>query len=84
VQAIIGTESDDGFEFDFAHDRIMLDTRTPVGKYQGGGFGPTVIFLSRRKRQDSLGSRPLERPGPPTLTPLDASLMNENCRTLPV
>ena len=20
----------------------MLDTRTPVGKYQGGGFGPTV------------------------------------------
>ena len=34
--------TNDGFEFDFAHDRIMLDTRTPVGKYQGGGFGPTV------------------------------------------
>ncbi len=42
VRALIGTETDDGFEFDFAHDRIMLDTRTPIGKYQGGGFGPTV------------------------------------------
>ena len=31
----------DGFEFDFAHDRIMLDTKTPVGADQGGGFGPT-------------------------------------------
>jgi len=34
--------SEDGFEFDFAHDRIMLDPRTPIGKEQGGGFGPTV------------------------------------------
>jgi photosystem II stability/assembly factor-like uncharacterized protein len=42
VRAIPGLETDDGFEFDFAHDRIMLDTRTPSGKYQGGGFGPTV------------------------------------------
>lgn len=42
VRALFGTETDDGFEFDFAQDRIMLDTRTPVGKYQGGGFGPTV------------------------------------------
>ena len=42
VRALVGTETDDGFEFDFAHDRIMLDTRTPIGKYQGGGFGPTV------------------------------------------
>jgi photosystem II stability/assembly factor-like uncharacterized protein len=42
VRALAGTETDDGFEFDFAHDRIMLDTRTPIGKYQGGGFGPTV------------------------------------------
>ena len=32
----------DGFEFDFTHDRLMLDTRTPIGKPQGGGFGPTV------------------------------------------
>jgi len=42
VRALFGTEKDDGFEFDFRHDRLMLDTRTPVGKYQGGGFGPTV------------------------------------------
>ena len=32
----------DGFEFDFTHDRLMLDTRTPIGKPPGGGFGPTV------------------------------------------
>lgn len=42
VRALVGAETEDGFEFDFAHDRIMLDTRTPVGKSQGGGFGPTV------------------------------------------
>ena len=42
VRAIVGTETEDGFEFDFAHDRLQLDTKTPVGKYQGGGFGPTV------------------------------------------
>lgn len=42
VRAIPGKETDDGFEFDFAFDRIMLDTRTPIGKFQGGGFGPTV------------------------------------------
>lgn len=42
VRAIVGTETEDGFEFDFEHDRLMLDTRTPVGKPQGGGFGPTV------------------------------------------
>jgi hypothetical protein len=42
VRAIVGQETEDGFEFDFTHDRLMLDTRTPVGKYQGGGFGPTV------------------------------------------
>lgn len=42
VRAIPGVERDDGFQFDFGHDRLMLDTRTPVGKDQGGGFGPTV------------------------------------------
>lgn len=42
VRAIPGAETDDGFAFDFSRDRIMLDTRTPVGKSQGGGFGPTV------------------------------------------
>lgn len=42
VRALMGTESVDGFDFDFAHDRILLDTNTPVGTPQGGGFGPTV------------------------------------------
>ncbi|MDA1049061.1 MAG: sialidase family protein [Planctomycetota bacterium] len=42
VRALLGVETDDGFEIDFNHDRLMLDTRTPIGKYQGGGFGPTV------------------------------------------
>jgi BNR repeat-like domain len=42
VRAIAGVETDDGFEFDFTNDRIMLDTRTPKDKDQGGGFGPTV------------------------------------------
>ena len=42
VRALIGTETDDGFEFDFADDRIVLDSKTPVGTPQGGGFGPTA------------------------------------------
>lgn len=41
VRAIIGTETDDGFEFDFSRDRIMLDIKTGT-RFQGGGFGPTV------------------------------------------
>jgi len=41
VRAIPGVETEDGFEFDFAHDRVMLDTKTG-SRYQGGGFGPTV------------------------------------------
>jgi hypothetical protein len=42
VRAVTGTELEDGFQFDFSHDRLLLDTRTPIGKLQGGGFGPTV------------------------------------------
>lgn len=42
VRAIPGVEREDGFLFDFGHDRIMLDVKTPRGKSQGGGFGPTV------------------------------------------
>ena len=42
VRAIPGLETEDGFDFDFSSDRLLLDTRTPVGKSQGGGFGPTV------------------------------------------
>ena len=41
VRAIPGIETNDGFAFDFAHDRILLDTKTG-DRYQGGGFGPTV------------------------------------------
>lgn len=42
VRALVGSETEDGVRFDFAKDRLMLDTRTPIGKSQGGGFGPTV------------------------------------------
>jgi hypothetical protein len=42
VRAIPGIETNDGFSFDFAHDRVILDTKTPKGQSQGGGFGPTV------------------------------------------
>lgn len=41
VRAIPGVETDDGFDFDFAADRIMLDTKTGT-RFSGGGFGPTV------------------------------------------
>jgi len=41
VRAVPGEETRDGFRFDFAHDRLMLDTKT-AARYQGGGFGPTV------------------------------------------
>ncbi len=42
VRAVLGRETQDGFHFDLKHDQIMLDTKTPVGKPSGGGFGPTV------------------------------------------
>ena len=42
VHAVLGKELPDGFEFDFAHDRIVIDQKTPVDKTSGGGFGPTV------------------------------------------
>jgi photosystem II stability/assembly factor-like uncharacterized protein len=42
VRALVGKETEDGFRFDFAADRLVLDARTPLGKAQGGGFGPTV------------------------------------------
>lgn len=42
VKALVGTEHDDGFEFDFAADRLEIDAKTPLDKPQGGGFGPTV------------------------------------------
>ena len=42
VHAVLGRERDGGFEFDFRHDRLVLDANTPVGKPSGGGFGPSV------------------------------------------
>ncbi len=42
VQAVLGRERHDGFEFDFDHDRLVLDARTPPNKPSGGGFGNTV------------------------------------------
>ena len=42
LRAVIGTEKDDGFTFDFRHDRILLDTKSPANLSSGGGFGNTV------------------------------------------
>lgn len=42
VQAVLGSETEDGFVFDFQHDRLILDEKTPRDKLSGGGFGPTV------------------------------------------
>ena len=42
VRAILGKETANGFEFDFEHDRLMLDVKTPIGKPSGGGFGRSV------------------------------------------
>ena len=42
VQAVLGEELKDGFQFDFASDRIVIDDKTPIGQRSGGGFGPTI------------------------------------------
>lgn len=42
IRCVLGREKDNGFDFDFRHDRIMLDTETPDDSISGGGFGPTV------------------------------------------
>jgi len=42
VRAVLGEETSDGFAFDFEHDRLMLDTKTPMDRESGGGFGRTV------------------------------------------
>lgn len=42
VRALVGAEQEDGFVFDFDSDLLLLDTKTPLDKPQGGGFGPTV------------------------------------------
>ena len=42
VRAVLGQEIPDGFDFDFEHDRLMLDTGTPLDRESGGGFGRTI------------------------------------------
>jgi hypothetical protein len=41
VRALLGEQTVDGFAFDFASDRLMIDTKTAVGADSGGGFGRT-------------------------------------------
>ena len=42
LRAVLGVEHEDGFEFDFGHDLILIETKTPEGMPSGGGFGRTV------------------------------------------
>ncbi|MFH0963801.1 MAG: sialidase family protein [Planctomycetota bacterium] len=45
LRAVVGRETDDGFEFDLRHDRIMLDTKGPHARYPvswSGSIGGTV------------------------------------------
>lgn len=42
LQAVLGTEKPDGFEFNFQSDRLVLDEKTPANQPSGGGFGNTV------------------------------------------
>lgn len=42
VRALLGEETEHGFTFDFDHDRLQIDARTPLDQPQGGGFGPSV------------------------------------------
>ena len=42
VHAVLGRETEDGFEFDFQSDRFVIDAKTPVDQPSGGGFGRTV------------------------------------------
>lgn len=65
VQAVLGTESDDGFRFDFEHDRLVLDEKTPPERDSGGGFGPTVqledgALITAYSYRDALGRTHLE------------------------
>ena len=45
LRAVVGRETPDGFEFDFRHDRIVLDTKAPHARYPvswSGSIGGTV------------------------------------------
>jgi hypothetical protein len=41
VRVLVGVEAGDDVDFDFQHDRLMIDTKTG-DREQGGGFGNTV------------------------------------------
>jgi hypothetical protein len=65
LRGLLGRETRDGFQFDFSHDRLVLDARTPVGQPQGGGFGPTVrlddgTLVTSYSYRDSEGKTRLE------------------------
>jgi len=38
----LGYEDEDGLHFDFEHDQIIIESKSPEGAYSGGGFGNTV------------------------------------------
>jgi hypothetical protein len=40
IQAIVN--HDDGRTWDFEHDWLIVESRTPKGKLSGGGYGNTV------------------------------------------
>jgi hypothetical protein len=42
VHAVFGRQTPDGFAFDFAHDRLVIDAKTPEDQISGGGFGNTL------------------------------------------
>jgi len=42
VQAVLGSETEDGFVFDFSRDRFVLEEKTPPDQDSGGGFGPSL------------------------------------------
>jgi hypothetical protein len=42
IRSVLGEETHDGFHFDCAHDRFLLDPQTAPDVTSGGGFGPTV------------------------------------------
>ena len=42
VRAVVGRETARGLEFDFDHDVLIIDGKTPKELPSGGGFGPTI------------------------------------------
>ena len=42
LRALVGSENDDDLSFDFSHQAIYIEAKTPLGQDSGGGFGNTV------------------------------------------